>query len=229
MKILASIIGLKGKMGKELTKNALDFDIEILGGTGKKNIKNLKNLLKKSQVAIDFSSPRALDYLLYYAKKNLTPLIIGTTGYNLNDLKKIKKASRYFPICYSANFSLGIALLRTFSIQLSKIFNKSFVDIIEKHHILKKDKPSGTALTLLKDLKNNLEKKINIHSIRAGNIIGQHSILFTAKNETIEIKHVANCRSIFAKGALKAARIIINKKPGLYSIMDLLGDLYETN
>ncbi len=229
MKILASIIGFEGRMGKELRQNASNFDIEIIGGVGKKEIKNLKDLLKNSDVAIDFSSPLALDDILYYAKKNLTPLIIGTTGYSLDDFQKIQDASNHIPICYSSNFSIGIALLKAFSIQASKIFNDSFVDIIEKHHILKKDKPSGTAINLAKDIQNNLEKKINIHSIRAANIVGEHSIFFTNEQEMIEIRHVANSRSVFANGALKAARVIVNKNKGFFSITDLFGDLYASN
>lgn len=229
MKILASIIGLKGKMGREITKYALNHNIEIIGGVGKENIENIENLLKKSQVAIDFSSPRALEYILYYAKKTLVPLVIGTTGYDQDDFKKMKKASKKIAIFYSCNFSLGIALMKAFSIQASKLLNDSFVDIVEKHHILKKDKPSGTALTLAKSIKNNLKNEINIHSIRAANIVGEHSIFFTNNEETIEIKHLVNSRSVFAKGALKAVRFILNKKPGFYSIKDLFGDFHETN
>jgi 4-hydroxy-tetrahydrodipicolinate reductase len=229
MKILASIIGFEGKMGKELRQNAPNFDIEIIGGVGKKDFNNLKDLLKKSKIALDFSSPQSLNDLLYHAKKNLIPLIIGTTGYTEEDFEKIKEASNLIPICYSSNFSIGIALLKSFSIQASKVLKDSFVDIIEKHHILKKDKPSGTALSLEKDLQNNLEKKINIHSIRASNIVGEHSIFFTNEKELIEIKHVAKTRAVFAEGALRAAKIIINKKPNFYSIQDLLGDFYASN
>lgn len=229
MKILASIIGFEGKMGKELRQNAAHFDIEIVGGVGQKNIKNLKSLFKKSQVALDFSTPSILENILCLAQKNAIPLIIGTTGYSAKDFDKMKEASKDIAICYSSNYSMGIALLKAFSSQASKIFNTSSVDIIEKHHILKKDKPSGTALMLSREIQNNLEQEINIHSIRAGSIIGEHSVFFTNENETIEIKHTANRRTVFAIGALKAAKIIVNKKTGLYSFDDLFGDLYASN
>lgn len=229
MKILATIIGLHGKMGKELSQSASKFDIEIIGGVGKNDLKNLSNLLKKSNVAIDFSTPITLNDILFHAKNNKTPLIIGTTGYTLEDIEKMKEASKDIPICYSSNFSLGVALLKAFSNQASKLFKNSFVDIIEKHHILKKDKPSGTALSIANDIQKNLEKKINIHSIRAANIVGEHSVFFTDEKEMIEIRHVANTRSVFADGALRAARVIINKKCGFYSINDLFEEFYESN
>jgi len=227
MKILASIIGLDGKMGKEIQKYSSKSPIEIIGGVGKDDMHNLKKILKKSHIAIDFSSPKALDNILYYATKTQTPLVIGTTGYSEDDFTKIKKASKKLAILYSSNFSLGIALLRSLATHTSKVLDKSFIDIVEKHHILKKDKPSGTALTLAQDIKDNIKNDINIHSIRAANIVGEHSICFTNDEEIIEIRHVANSRSVFAKGALRAAKFIHGKKTGLYSINDLFGESDE--
>lgn len=229
MKIFASIVGLNGKMGKELIQNAQKYDFEIVGGIGRNDILALDDLMKKSRVVFDFSSPLAIDDVLYFAKKNRCPLVIGTTGYNEKEIEKITLASKEIPICLSSNYSLGVALIKSFLNQASKIFYDSFVDIIEKHHILKKDKPSGTALSIANEIQNNLQKKISIHSIRAANIVGEHSIFFTNDSETIEIKHIANTRAVFARGALSVARVIINKKNGLYSISDLLGDFYASN
>ena len=229
MKIFASVIGISGKMGKEIKKNALNSSIDIIGGVGRKDFQNLKKLLKKSKVAIDFSTPSTLDEILNIAIKTTTPLVLGTTGYKENDFKKISNASKKIPIFYSSNFSIGIALIREFSKLASKMLKNSDIDILEKHHISKKDSPSGTALTLADDIKKTINKDVNIHSIRAANIIGEHSIFFTNENESIEIKHSAHLRSVFANGAIQAAKFIYNKKPGLYSMKDLIGENYVEN
>lgn len=229
MKIFASIIGISGKMGKEIEKSALNSLIEIIGGIGKKDFQNLKKLLKKSNVAIDFSTPKILDEILNLAIKNKTPLVLGTTGYSKEDENKIKKASEKIPIFYSSNFSIGIALIREFSKISTKMLKNLSVDILEKHHISKKDSPSGTALSLANDIKKSINKDVNIHSMRTSNVSFEHSIFITNELESIEIKHLAHQRSVFASGAIKAAIFLHNKKSGLYSMKDLIGEIYEKN
>ncbi|NGX29778.1 MAG: 4-hydroxy-tetrahydrodipicolinate reductase [Candidatus Anoxychlamydiales bacterium] len=229
MKIFASIIGISGKMGKEIKKSTLNSSIEIIGGVGRKDFQNLKKLLKKSKVAIDFSTPSVLDEILNIAIKTTTPLVLGTTGYSENDFEKITKTSKKIPIFYSSNFSIGIALIREFSKLASKMLKNSEIDIIEKHHISKKDKQSGTAITLANDIKKSINKAVKIHSIRTANIAFEHSIFFTNENESIEIKHSVHLRSVFANGAIQAAKFIYNKKPGLYAMKDLIGGVYVKN
>ncbi|NGX63213.1 MAG: 4-hydroxy-tetrahydrodipicolinate reductase [Candidatus Anoxychlamydiales bacterium] len=227
MKIFASLIGITGKMGKEIQKVKTDPSFQIIGGVAKKDIKNLKKFLKKSNVGIDFSNPNALDELLSIAIKTKTALVLGTTGYSEKDLQKIKDASKKIAIFYSSNFSVGIALVQKFANMTSKLLDKSCIDIVEKHHISKKDKPSGTALLLADEIKQNLKNDVNIHSIRAANVVFEHTLYFTNEDQTIEIKHTAHDRSIFATGAIKAAIFIHDKKAGLYSMQDLIGDIYE--
>ncbi len=226
MKIFTTIIGISGKMGKEIKNNALNSSIEIIGGVGRQDFQNLKNLLKKSKVAIDFSTPSKLNDILSIAIKNKTALVLGTTGYKENDFEKIKKASKKIPIFYSSNFSLGIALIKEFSQNATRLLKDCNIDILEKHHILKKDKPSGTALSLAKDIKKKINQDLNIHSIRVPNTAFEHTILFANEDESIEIKHSVHLRSVFAKGAIKAAKFIYNKKPGLYCMDDLIKELY---
>ena len=226
MKILAGLIGITGRMGQEIKKASQNSPFEIIGGVSSSSKETFDNLFKNSQIVIDFSSKDVLEDLLFYALKYKTPLVIGTTGYTQEDLQKIEDASKKIPIFYSSNFSIGIALLRSFCKKTSEFFSDSYVDIIEKHHIHKKDKPSGTALSIEKDLKNILKKEIGIHSIRASNIVGEHTVSFRSDEELFEIKHSALSRSILAKGALDAAEFVYNKKPGLYSMQDLLGDFY---
>ena len=227
MKIFASLIGNTGKMGKEIQKEKTDPIFQIIGGVAKKDIKNLKKLFKKSKVGIDFSHPSALDEILSIAIKTKTALVLGTTGYSDKDIQKIKDASKKIAIFYSSNFSIGIALVKEFAKITSKLLDKSCIDIVEKHHISKKDKPSGTALLLADAIKQNLKNEINIHSIRSANVVFEHTLYFTNEDQTIEIKHKAHDRSIFAKGAIKAAIFIFDKKAGLYSMKNLIGDIYE--
>ena len=103
------------------------------------------------------------------------------------------------------------------------------IDILEKKHISKKDSPSGTAKTLANDLKKAINKDVNIHSMRTSNVSFEHSIFLTNELESIEIKHSVHLRSVFASGAIKAATFLYNKKPGLYSMKDLIGEIYEKN
>jgi len=229
MKIFASVIGISGRMGKELIKSSSKSFIEIIDGVGSENFQNLKKILKKSKVAIDFSSPAILKDILNTAIITNTPLVIGTTGYSEDDFNKIKSASTKIPIFYSSNFSIGIALLLEFAKKASKMLKNFDIDILEKHHILKKDIPSGTAITLANEIKKSVSKDVNIHSIRASNIVGEHTVFFTNETESIELKHSAHLRSVFANGALKAAEFIYNKKPSLYYMKDLLGDIHEKN
>ncbi|MFA6118463.1 MAG: 4-hydroxy-tetrahydrodipicolinate reductase [Parachlamydiales bacterium] len=226
MKILTGLVGITGRMGQEIKKASENSHFEIIGGISSSSKENFDNLFKNSQIVIDFSSKDVLQDLLLYALKYKTPLVIGTTGYSTEDLQRIEEASKKIPIFYSSNFSIGVALLRSFCKKASEFFCDSYVDIIEKHHIHKKDKPSGTALSIEKDLKKNLKKEIGIHCIRAANIVGEHTVSFRKDDELFEIKHSALSRSILAKGALDAAEFIYNKKSGLYSMQDLLGDFY---
>ena len=119
MKIFASVIGISGKMGKEIKENALNSSIEIIGGVGRKDFQNLKKLFKKSKVVIDFSIPSVLDEILNIAIKTTTPLVLGTTGYSEKDFEKISNASKKIPIFYSSNFSIGIALIDRKSTRLN--------------------------------------------------------------------------------------------------------------
>ncbi len=222
MKIFVFFIGNTGKMAKEIFKIAKMSEIEIVGGINSKEEKDIKEM-DKVDVIIDFSHSSSLEKSLKLAADHKKPLVIGTTGYTDLDFEKIKDASKKIPIFLSSNFSLGISILKELLKITAKNFRESFVDIIEKHHIFKKDKPSGTAISLKEEIEKSINNKINIHSIRASNIVGEHIAIFNDTEETIEIKHSAKSRAVFAKGAIKAAKFICNKEPKLYSMNDLLG------
>ena len=190
-------------------------------------------------VIIDFSHFSRLETLLNYAENKKIPLVIATTGYSDEIFEKIKKASENIPILLSSNMSLGINLMQSVLEKIVPILYGSYdIEVVEAHHNKKIDSPSGTAKTLIevieKSCKETLKKEygregihkrekneIGVHSLRGGTIVGEHSVLFCGNDEIIEIKHTAMSKKIFAEGALKGAKFLVNKKLGLYSMKDI--------
>jgi 4-hydroxy-tetrahydrodipicolinate reductase len=199
MDIKIGLIGAGGRMGKAIS--SLHAVIPITRTTSRASL--------DCDILIDVSSHQAL-------RENLSankPIVIGTTGHL--DFAPIQEAARYLPIFYAPNFSLGAALLNKLATLAAQYF-PSDIDIIETHHTQKKDAPSGFALLLAKNLPNP-----RIHSIRSGKIIGEHTVLFNTAEERITLTHEAHTRDVFAQGALAAARFLLNKPPGLYTMDNL--------
>ena len=228
-----------------LTSAIEDKDSKYLN----KNIKKVKILsdkkleFKKVDVIIDFSLPDSTMETVKYAAELKKKLVIGTTGLNSNQINKIKKASKKIAIVFAPNMSVGINLLLELVNNASNILfdNNTSAEVLDIHHKHKKDAPSGTALALggaiaegkkinLKDkssLKPNKVRKkqlgkINFFCKRKGNIVGEHSVIFTNKGEQIELKHKAFNRSIYAVGAIKAAVWLSSKKNGFFNMLDVL-------
>ena len=204
---------------------------------------NTEKAFKKTDIIIDFTVPKCTLEILKIASKLKRKVVIGTTGFNPEEEKIIKSYSKKIPILKAGNMSLGINLLMYLTEIASKSLNDDYLTkIFEVHHKHKKDYPSGTALMLGKgiaDGKNtNIHKlmgkkflnkksfpygkKINFNSIRKGEIIGEHEVNFSSGKEIITLHHEAFDRTLYSDGALIAARWLINKKPGLYSMRDLL-------
>ena len=205
----------------------------------------------QADVVIDFSTASAVPKLIDYCLYKKIPAVICTTGLSKETENKILDAAKIIPIMKSANMSFGINILNLILEKISKVFfdNDFDIEIIEKHHNKKTDAPSGTALSLADTIKNSLDQdidyvfdrnnknnkenrkreknEIGISCVRGGTIVGEHSIIFAGQDESIEIKHIAQSREIFALGALKAAEFILNKKPGLYCIKDMFNDLIK--
>ncbi len=211
-----AIVGHTGRIGN-LIKNIINQSDEfVLVGSISSQDKNI-SLLENADVVIDFSNKSSLDMVLSLKK----PLVIGTTGYDEKDFLKIKEYAEEYPVIYSSNYSIGMAVCKNAIKEMTNAFSSlESIDIIEMHHNKKKDKPSGSAITLKSAIEKNV--RVETHSIRAANIIGNHSVLLHAQDEMIEIKHSVSNREVFAKGALLAAQFIYNKEPKLYSIDDLL-------
>ncbi len=248
MKII--VCGCNGKMGKTVISLASGFtDCEIVGGIDLSSVQNDRFSVFESpekinaelDVIIDFSNPASLENLLDYSVKNCVPLVICTTGFSEAQVKDIKHASKFTPIFYSRNMSLGVNLLLELSRKAAKVLGNDFdIEIIEKHHSQKIDAPSGTALMIAEEIssctannfdytydrsqqrKSRSKNEIGIHSVRGGNIFGDHDVIFAGNNETITLSHHCGSRDVFAAGAIKAARFIFKKEPGFYTMKDLI-------
>ena len=204
---------------------------------------NSVNSFKGAHVIIDFTVPKCTLEILEIASKQKKKIIIGTTGFSKKEENLIKKFSKKIPILKAGNMSLGVNLLIYLTEIASKSLGKNFLSkIYEVHHKHKKDYPSGTALMLGRGVatgKNkefyNLigkkylnkksfpyAKKINFNSIRKGEVIGEHEVTFSSGKEIVTLNHESFDRALYSEGALAAAKWILNKKPGLYSMRDLL-------
>ena len=204
---------------------------------------NSEQAFKKANLIIDFSIPKCTFQVLKIASKLKKRVVIGTTGFTKNEEKLIKKFSKKIPILKAGNMSLGINLLMYLTEITSSSLGKNFLSkIFEVHHKHKKDYPSGTALMLGKGIavgrnknfynllgKKYLNKKtfpysnkINFNSIRKGEIIGEHEVTFSSGKEIITLNHEAFDRALYSEGAFTAAKWLMGKKPGLYSMRDVL-------
>ncbi|MCL1924299.1 MAG: 4-hydroxy-tetrahydrodipicolinate reductase [Defluviitaleaceae bacterium] len=204
MKILMN--GYNGKMGKMIRKvyeNTVELDLR-------------KNITPSGDVIIDFSNHKAIEKLLIFSTEKKLPIVLCTTGYTSEELKMIEEASKKIPILCSYNTSLGINLIVSM-LEKMPMLKEFDCEIIDIHHNKKKDKPSGTGILL----KNAIGKEVPIHSLRLGNIVGEHKIIFSKDDETIELTHKAGSRKIFANGAIASAKFLLNKNTGLYKITDL--------
>jgi 4-hydroxy-tetrahydrodipicolinate reductase len=183
--------------------------------------------IKAVDVLIDFTVPEATISHLAAAVKYKKAMVIGTTGFTEEQLKKIKEAAKKIPIVLSPNMSIGVNLLfRLVKEAAGKLSNDYGVTMIEAHHIHKKDAPSGTAKKLAQIVKEASNREVSdIKSVREGEIVGDHKITFESPYDIIELSHSAKTRDIFAKGALAASKFIAGKKPGLYDMQDVLGDI----
>lgn len=243
MTIKIGICGASGKMGKTIIELIRLGNYLVSGKFNSANqIEDLATFCQNSEVIIDFSSSEILEKLLYYATIHKNKLVIGTTGLTEKQLSCIREASKEIAILYSANMSLGANLIASLVATAAHSLGNDFdVEILEAHHRMKKDSPSGTAIMLGQTIAaaknqqfdkcvvynrypNSLRQtnEIGITSIRGGQVYGEHEIFFLGDNEVITIKHQALNREIFAEGAIKAAQWLFDKNNGLYSMKDIL-------
>lgn len=243
------INGCNGRMGQVLAKeidrfpNLLlvgGFDVNDNGSNTFPVYTNVNDIKEKPDVIVDFSIPIATLNILKYAVNSKVAMVIATTGFDAEQLKEIKDASKFIPIFKSSNMSYDINLMKKVVAEVAKALKGTDIEIVETHHNRKIDAPSGTAITLADSINsalgNNMEYVFNRHdihekrkpneigfsSIRGGNIVGEHSVQFYGAHETFEIKHTSYSRDVFAEGALKACEFIVDKAPSLYGMDDLV-------
>jgi len=219
-------------------------DAGLVAGTGAINVKLDSIYPAGADVAIDFSQPATANCTIDYCLENKTALVLGTTGLSAEQHERIKGASEKIAVIYGTNMSVGMNVLFSLVGKVALMLGEDYdIEIVEQHHRFKKDAPSGSALTLAENIckatgkkfpdcltygrsgKDALREKgaIGIHAIRAGDITGIHSVVFGTLGEKLTLEHTAHSRDTFARGALRAAKWLTGKKPGLYSMADCLG------
>lgn len=235
------LLGAKGRMGQAIASAAPGAGVEIVAGLdlGDDIAKNIA----ACDVVIDFSNPSATEALSKACREAAKPAIIGTTGHSEKERGQIEEMAKSVAVVFSPNFSVGVNTLFWLTRKAAEMLGEDFdLEIAEMHHRMKKDAPSGTAkklaeilcevrkLDYAKDVRHGREglvgertaKEIGLHSVRGGDVVGDHTVTFAGAGERLELGHKAASRETFALGALRAARWVAGKPPGLYSMADVL-------
>lgn len=248
MKILIS--GALGYMGREVAAQAratgaeIVAGVDIADGTADFPLYHSYEQCPAADVVIDFSTWKPGADLLTWAVRHRVPAVIATTGLSEEQLAAIDEAAKVIPIFRSGNMSLGIAVLQALTRKAAAILGDAFdVEIVETHHHRKADAPSGTALMLLDAVKagsastreavygrhgrdcKRQPQEIGVHALRGGTVTGEHEVCFFGTSERFRISHSAENRGVFAVGALRAAEFLVQQKPGLYTMADVVGEL----
>lgn len=238
MNIVISGFGTMGKvLLQEITNSANIKLVGIVDKVEKEGLQSFTDLTETVDTIIDFSHPSVLSELLDYAIANNIALVLATTNYTDSDLQQIQIASSQIPILQTGNTSVGVNLLLELVKEAAQKLQGFDIEIIEKHHNKKIDAPSGTATMLANEItsvkpldkvygRSGISKRNNndltIHAVRGGTVVGEHTVSFYGEDEVIEITHTAQSKSIFAKGAIKAAFFLQDKNNGLYQMKDVL-------
>ncbi len=249
--VRAIMHGCNGKMGQMITSLAKDDkELEIVAGidiyTGIKNTYPVFETIEKcdveADVVIDFSNASVVDELLDYCEKKQMPVVLCTTGLSEEQIEKTRRLSEKTAVLRSANMSLGINLLLRILKEATQVLAPAGFDIeiVEKHHNLKLDAPSGTALALADSVNKSMDntyhyvydrsrarqkrdqKEIGISAVRGGTIVGDHEVIYAGADEVIEFKHTAYSKAVFGKGAIEAAKFLAGKPAGHYDMSDVI-------
>jgi 4-hydroxy-tetrahydrodipicolinate reductase len=229
------------------TSSMLGADLGELAGIGKLNLRAIADLsaaVNDIDVCIDFTLPDALQANLDFCVQHNKAIVVGTTGLNAQQKNALNAAAKVIPVVFAANYSVGVNLLLNLVKQTAKVMGETAdIEIIETYHRFKKDAPSGTAVAIGEAIADELgrdlyqcavygregdtgqrdQQTIGFATVRGGDVIGDHTVLFADIGERIELTHKASSRLTFAKGAVKAAMWLSSQRPGLYSMQDVLG------
>jgi len=228
-------------MGQAIASAAPQLGITVGAATDLGD--DMGGAVKAVDVIVDFSSPQATRGILELAAACKKPVVIGTTGHSQKDKAELLKLAARVPCVWSGNFSVGVNLLFALTARAARALGEDFdTEVVEMHHRMKKDAPSGTAERLLEIIleARRLERgalrhgrqgiagprpkgEIGVHSLRGGDVVGDHTVVFAGTGERLELTHRASDRAVFAHGALRAAQWVVGRKPGVYDMQDVLG------
>jgi 4-hydroxy-tetrahydrodipicolinate reductase len=237
------ITGAKGRMGQSLIACAPRFaDLEV---TGKIDLEDkLEEVIEGADVVIDFSFHAATAAIAETCARRRCALVIGTTGHKAEEKTRILAATSSIPVVWASNYSTGVNMLFWLTRKAAEALGTSYdLEVVEMHHRMKKDAPSGTAMTLAEILAavrneqldealrhgrhgivgERTSREIGMHSIRGGDVVGDHTVIFATPGERLELTHKASSRETFANGALRAALWVVKQPPGLYNMQHVLG------
>ncbi|MFV0414822.1 MAG: 4-hydroxy-tetrahydrodipicolinate reductase [Chthoniobacterales bacterium] len=243
MSVKVIINGALGRMGQALLENSKDFNnLEVIGAVDVKD--DITLFTESMDVLIDFTHASVSSQLVKTMLAAGKPLVMGTTGQEAAVRQEITEAAKSIPIVFAPNFSIGVNTLFWLTRKACEALGEDFdLEVVEMHHRLKKDAPSGTARRLAeiltevrnldyeKDCRHGREgmvgerskNEIGVHSLRGGDVIGDHTVIYSTNGERVELTHKASSRSTFARGALRAALWAVDQPPGLYDMQDVLG------
>ncbi len=240
-KLRITLIGARGRMGQAIAAAAKDAGVIVAAALNTGD--NLAAGIALGDAVIDFSSHAATTEVIRLAVNARKPLVIGTTGHPAADKKRLLTKAAKIPCVWSGNYSVGVNLLFALTRRAAAVLGSDYdAEVIEMHHRFKKDAPSGTAARLLEIILTERKltaaalrhgrsgitggrtaTEVGVHALRGGDVVGDHTVMFAALGERLELTHKASDRAIFARGALRAARWVVAQKPGLYDMQDVLG------
>lgn len=237
------ITGSRGRMGQALASCAtLIPELTVVGQVDQGD--DLGAIIGQCDAVIDFSFHNVTASVAELCAKHGKALVIGTTGHSEEEKAAIRASAQKIPMVWASNYSTGVNTLFWLTRKAAEILGPSFdLEVVEMHHRLKKDAPSGTATTLLEILADvrkvqldealrhgrkgitgeRTNSEIGIHALRGGDVVGDHTVIFAANGERVELTHKASSRETFANGALRASQWVVGKAPGIYSMQDVLG------
>ena len=233
--------GAKGRMGQVIASVAGEMNATIYAGLDAGD--DLSASISRCEVIIDFSSPGATAQVLELARLHHKPVVLGTTGHTPAEKEHLRSMAAIISCVWAGNFSVGVNLLFALTQRAAGILGADYdAEVVEMHHRFKKDAPSGTAARLLDIILEERQltatalrhgragltgerspTEVGVHALRGGDVVGDHTVIFAALGERVELTHKASDRAIFARGALRAAHWIIGQPPGLYDMQDVLG------
>ena len=240
MSLRIALVGAKGRMGQAITACAQEMDLSIAASLDAGD--DLAAGIRTADAVVDFSSHRITAEIIRHAVAHKKPLVIGTTGHSADEKKHLLSEAAKIPTVWSGNYSVGVNLLFALTRRATQILGADYdAEVIEMHHRFKKDAPSGTAARLLEIILQERQlaaeavrhgrsgitgerkpTEVGMHALRGGDVVGDHTVMFAALGERVELTHKASDRGIFARGALRAARWVVTRSPGVYDMQDVL-------